>query len=446
VELMPASARPYIGGSQTNSVLDLAFGYNGFGRITGDEVGSVGGGRGGPAGGGVGMWGETGLTRMFNADNGGQVSWLLPAALVLLGAGLVLARRAVRTDRTRAGFILWGGWLLGTGLTFSLMAGIFHAYYDVALAPAIGALVGMGVSLLWRRGDRPAMLTLAAVLALTAIWASVLLGRSADFLPWLAPTVLVVGIGAAILLAALQFGARSVSRLATTAVLAAGIGAGLAGPAAYALDTASTSFNGAIPSAGPAVAGARGFPGGGPGRGPGALPGGGAFPGGGAGAFPGGGAGVLPGRGPGAVPGGGAFPGAGPGGGAFPGGGGRGGGAGGLLNAATPNAAVVEALKANADQYTWVAATVGSNNAAGLQLASGAPVMPIGGFNGSDPSPTLAQFQQYVAEGRIHYFVGGNGFNANGGSRAAQEIAAWVSQNFTATIIGGVTFYDLTAR
>jgi 4-amino-4-deoxy-L-arabinose transferase-like glycosyltransferase len=446
VELMPASARPYIGGSQTNSVLDLAFGYNGFGRITGDEVGSVGGGRGGPAGGGVGMWGETGLTRMFNADNGGQVSWLLPAALVLLCAGLVLAGRAARTDRTRAGFILWGGWLLGTGITFSLMAGIFHAYYDVALAPAIGALVGMGVSPLWRRGDRPAMLTLAAVLALTAIWASVLLGRSADFLPWLAPTVLVVGIGAAILLAAFQLGARSVPRLATTAVLAAGIGAGLAGPAAYALDTASTSFNGAIPSAGPAVAGARGFPGGGPGRGPGALPGGGAFPGGGAGAFPGGGGGAFPGRGPGAVPGGGAFPGGGPGGGAFPGGGGRGGGAGGLLNAATPNAAVVEALKANADQYTWVAATVGSNNAAGLQLASGAPVMPIGGFNGSDPSPTLAQFQQYVADGRIHYFVGGNGFNANGGSRAAQEIAAWVGQNFTATTIGGVTFYDLTAR
>ncbi len=447
VELMPASARPYIGGSQTNSVLDLAFGYNGFGRITGEEVGSVGGGRGGPAGGGVGMWGETGLTRMFNADNGGQVSWLLPAALVLLCAGLVLAGRAVRTDRTRAGFILWGGWLLGTGITFSLMAGIFHAYYDVALAPAIGALVGMGVTVLWRRGDRPAMLTLAAVLAVTAIWASVLLGRSADFLPWLAPTVLVVGIGAAIVLAAVQLGARSMPRLATTALLAAGIGAGLAGPAAYALDTTSADHNGAIPSAGPAVAGARGFPGGGPGRGPGAFPGGGggAFPGGGQGGFPGGGAGAFPGGGPGRGPG--AVPGGGPGAGAFPGGGGgRGGGAGGLLNAAAPNSEVVAALNGDADRYTWVAATIGSNNAAGLQLATGRSVMPIGGFNGSDPSPTLSQFQEYVAQGRIHYFVGGDGFNANGGSRAAQEIAAWVSQNFTAATIGGVTFYDLTSR
>jgi hypothetical protein len=291
------------------------------------------------------------------------------------------------------------------------------------------------------------------VLAVTAIWASVLLGRSAEYLPWLAPTVLVVGVGAAILLAAIQLGARSVPRLVTFAAVAAGIGAALAGPAAYAVDTASTDHNGAIPSAGPAVAGGRGFPGGGPGRGPGALPGGGqgAFPGGGGGqgAFPGGGGGQFPDGGGGQFPGGpGAFPGA-PGG--FRAGGpgpanGRTGGPGGLLNAATPNSAVVAALEADAGRYTWVAATIGSNNAAGLQLATNLPVMPIGGFNGSDPSPTLAQFQQYVAQRQIHYFVGGEGFNANGGSRAAQEIAAWVSQNFTATTIGGLTFYDLTAR
>jgi 4-amino-4-deoxy-L-arabinose transferase-like glycosyltransferase len=107
---------------------------------------------------------------------------------------------------------------------------------------------------------------------------------------------------------------------------------------------------------------------------------------------------------------------------------------------------VIAALTADADRFTWVAATIGSNNAAGLQLATGRPVMPIGGFNGSDPSPTLAQFQRYVGDGRIHYFIGGIGFNANGGSRAAQQIASWVSQNFAATTISGVTVYDLTAR
>jgi hypothetical protein len=92
-----------------------------------------------------------------------------------------------------------------------------------------------------------------------------------------------------------------------------------------------------------------------------------------------------------------------------------------------------------------VAATIGSNNASGYQLATGRPVMAVGGFNGSDPSPTLAQFQRYVADGKIHYFVGGGGFRANGGSSAAQEIASWVTENFTAKTVDGVTVYDLTS-
>ena len=126
-----------------------------------------------------------------------------------------------------------------------------------------------------------------------------------------------------------------------------------------------------------------------------------------------------------------------------PNGGGPGGG--GLLDARTPDATLVAALRADAGAYTWVAATVGSNNAAGLQLAAGLPVMAIGGFNGSDPSPTLAQFQRYVAEGRVHYFLGGGGFRgANGGSRESSEIANWVQETFTAETIGGQTVYDLS--
>jgi hypothetical protein len=122
------------------------------------------------------------------------------------------------------------------------------------------------------------------------------------------------------------------------------------------------------------------------------------------------------------------------------------GGMGGLLGAGTPSADVVKALQANASKYTWAAAAVGANNAAGYQLGSGEAVMPIGGFNGSDPSPTLAQFQQYVAKGQIHYFIGGGGFQANGGSQASSDISTWVTAHFTATTIGGVTLYDLTQQ
>ena len=118
VQLVPAADRPYIGGSQNNSLWNLIFGYNGFGRLTGNESGSVGGG--GTTG---SRWGVTGLLRLFNSDFGGQVSWLIPAAVILLAAGLAVTWRAGRTDRTRAGLIIWGGWLLLTAVVFSLGQG-----------------------------------------------------------------------------------------------------------------------------------------------------------------------------------------------------------------------------------------------------------------------------------------------------------------------------------
>jgi 4-amino-4-deoxy-L-arabinose transferase-like glycosyltransferase len=426
VELTPASMRPYIGGSQTNSVLELTFGYNGLGRLTGDETGSVGGGPGGG-------WGQTGWTRMFGAEVGGQIAWLLPAALLLLAAGLWLTRRAPRTNRARAGFALWGGWLLVTAAVFSFMQGIFHAYYAVALAPAVGALVGMGATGLWEVRQHP--LTrwwLAATMAVTAVWSWVLLRRTPEWHPWLAPLVLVAGLAVAALVAALPWrdGARLAGMGGGRRLAAAGAGAGLlvalAGPAAYALDTAGTPKGGAIPSAGPAVQGGGPGPGGGP-RG-GFRGGGGPPPGfGGGGGPPGGGLG-------------------GPGGGLGAPGGGRG-GMGGLLDGATPDAELVALLRRDADRYTWVAAAVGSNSAAGVQLATGEPVMAIGGFNGSDPAPSLEQFQRYVAEGRIHWFLGGGRMGGSmGGSDTAAEIAAWVADNFTATSVGGATVYDLTTN
>jgi 4-amino-4-deoxy-L-arabinose transferase-like glycosyltransferase len=112
----------------------------------------------------------------------------------------------------------------------------------------------------------------------------------------------------------------------------------------------------------------------------------------------------------------------------------------------------VKLLDENAGAYTWVAASVGSNSAAGVQLATGEPVMAIGGFNGSDPTPTLAQFQKLVREGKIHYFIGGGrgpgGGGAFGGpasSGTSSQISAWVQRNFTPRTVGGTTIYDVTA-
>jgi 4-amino-4-deoxy-L-arabinose transferase-like glycosyltransferase len=322
------------------------------------------------------------------------------------------------------------------------MQGIFHAYYAVALAPAVAALVGMGATGLWEVRRNLAMRCwLAATLAVTASWSYVLLRRTPDWHPGLAPLVLVGGLAVAGLLAALPLQERLGLRWAgrggrrvAGAVAVAGLLVVLAGPAAYSLDTAATAHGGAIPSAGPSVRGA------GPGGGPGGFRNG-QPPGFGRGG---------PGRGFGQGQGQGAFPGFGQGQGGTGQGfgqggpGGRQGGLGGLLDGGTPDAELVALLQQDADRYSWVAAAIGSNSAAGVQLATGDPVMAIGGFNGSDPAPTLAQFQRYVAEGRIHYFLGGGRMGGSmGGSDAARQIAAWVADNFTATSVGGATVYDL---
>ncbi|WP_406014028.1 glycosyltransferase family 39 protein [Streptomyces sp. NBC_00984] len=455
VELWPASSRPYIGGSQNNSFLELTFGYNGLGRINGEETGSVGGG-GGPGGGSGGQWGETGIGRMFNSEIGGQISWLLPAALILLVAGVWLTWRAKRTDTARAAFLAWGSSLLMTAAVFSFMAGIFHQYYTVALAPYVAALIGMGATVLWEERSRWwAGATLGGTVAVTAYWSYVLLGRTPDHLPWLRTVVLVAGIAGAL---GLLFASRLGRRPALVAV-GLGLVVSLAGPAAYTVSTLNTGHQGSIVTAGPSSGGMGGPGGGGGGRG---GPGGGMRPpgqgnqqgnnqqGGGMGRPP---TGTPPGQGQGQGQGqmqggpgtsqNGQQPGAKPGmGEGF--GGGDGGGMGGLLNGASVGAEAEALLEKDAGDYTWAAAAVGSQNAASYQLTTGDPVMAIGGFNGSDPSPTLARFKQYVEDGRVHYFIAGKMGGGGGDSGASSQISSWVEDNFEKVAAGSATFYDLT--
>ncbi|WP_123028486.1 ArnT family glycosyltransferase [Mycolicibacterium stellerae] len=390
VELWPADSRPYIGGSSSNSLLQLALGYNGIDRIAGG--GSPGGGPGGGPGGSGGpggagnvlFGGEPGIGRMFGQSMGTEVSWLLPAALIGLAAALWLTRRAARTDQLRASLLLWGGWLLVTAAVFSFMDGIIHPYYTVALAPAIAALVGISVRELWRVRDRLwSRLVLAAMSASTGVWAFVLLDRTPDWLPALRWAVLV---GSVLMAAMLAAGAHRKGTL--VAVLAAGaILFGVAAPAAYAVETVATAHNGAISTSGPSKGDASGFPGGG-----------------------------------------------GPGGSGGPGG------------RMAENEALVELLQGLDNR--WAAATIGSMGASTLELKSGASIMAIGGFTGGDNSPTLAQFQDYVANHDVRYFIEGEHFGPPGhrGSGTASEITDWVKQNFASSDVGGSTVYDLTAH
>ena len=420
VELIPPASRPYIGGSQTNSVLDVLLGYDGLGRIFGQGAGAAGGG-----GGGGGFSGVPGILRLFNAEFGGQVSWLLPLAAGATGLGLWVRRHAPRTDARRAGYLLWGGWLAVHVLVFSFMSGIIHSYYAVVMAPAIGALVGAGIVELWRLRARTAWagVVLGAAILGSAVWAWALLERTPDFVPGLGVAIVAVALFVAVVVA-LPAG----DRWGRGVALAVGLGIAVlvAAPAAYAVDTMGTAYSGGTVAAGPAVAGSGG--------GPGIA---GRAPGAGTGTVDGGGApGLADGDRPAGAPPTGAFPG-----GVAPTGGpglGRGGGLGGQVDAA-----LTDYLAANQGVATWIVAVSGAEQAGSIQLATGLPVMAMGGFNGGDPAPTLDQLKAYVASGQLRYVLVGGGGGPNGGS---STITDWVTANGTlVSEVGDGSLYDLSA-
>jgi 4-amino-4-deoxy-L-arabinose transferase-like glycosyltransferase len=402
VALTPASSRPYIGSTTDNSILSLVFGYNGLSRIFGQggPAGGAGPGGGGGVGGGAGFGGAAGWLRLFNSENAGQISWLLPFAAVGLLAGLWVTRKGRRTDLGRAGWLLWGGWALVTFTVFSKAQGIFHAYYSVQLAPAAAALAGAGGLALWRLGRTHRWLrwVLPASIILTAAWAVALLDLTPTYLPWLRPAIVV---GAVLATAGLWLGGVLRHRLLVGVAAGIAVLTLLAGPTAYSITTVRTPATGSIVLAGPTTSGTGrgGF--GGPG-------GGGGF--------------------------------AGPGGGA-----------------STTETALVDYLEANRGDATYLVAAFGSQSSSSIIIASGQPVVTIGGFNGSDPAPTLAQFEQLVSSGQLRYVLiggggggGGGGFGGPGGNGTTGDISSWVTQHGTAVPASayggsgsGGTLYDL---
>jgi 4-amino-4-deoxy-L-arabinose transferase-like glycosyltransferase len=346
VELTPASSRPWVGGSPLDSPLDLAFGYNGLGRLTGNESGA-----------GVRVLGPRSAWRLLGSA-ADQFGWLLPAAVVGLGACLVLLRARPRTDPLRAAVVLWGGWALPTALVFSVMQGVWHPYYTVELAPAVAALTALGATVLWRRRTTGAVAVLAAGSLLTTAWALSLVDRSQEADGPVAALVLFCGLVGVLLLGAGGTADRGVARMGAALLL---VGA-LLGPATWSLATAALPHTGSDVRAGPDA---------------------------------------------------------------------------GTPSLADTPPALLRVLRSDTDDWTWTAATVG-RRAADLQLAAGAPVMPIGGFFGRDPAPTLAQFEAQVRRHHVHWYVPGLH-----GSGPALRIDRWVRRHASAVHVGSMTIYDL---
>ncbi|MFI5962253.1 ArnT family glycosyltransferase [Streptomyces asoensis] len=429
VDLIPASSRPYIGGSTDNTVWDLVIGYNGFGRVFGasSSVGSQGNG--------ASFGGEAGPYRMFNEIMGGQISWLIPFAVVALAAGLVLRGRAPRTDARRAALLLWGGWFVLHYLTFALAEGTFHPYYVTAMAPGVAALAGAGgVMLLGAFRERPAARwgwVLPAAVAVSSAWAVVLLRRVSGSGALYTTAEVVAGVAGAAAVTGLLLARFTARRRLTGVAALAAVVALLAGPAAYSAAAAGSVTDGTNPTAGPTT----GRTGGAGGRGPGAADGG---PGTGSATAPGGsgegketagrpsdsggstsgGDAAEPGTTESGTAGSGTESGA--------AGGRAGAGAG---SGSQVSSAMITYLKKHRDGATWLVAVATDQTASSVILESGEPVISMGGWSGSDDAMTLARLKSLVKAGSLHYVVVGDG---GGQGSSAAEVAAWVEANGTA--------------
>lgn len=240
VSLWPG-AKPFVGSTTDGSIWQLAFGYNGLTRLVGGDSG-IGGGYGASVGADFG--GSPGLLRLFNAEVGGQIAWLLPLALVALVVAACRARGAA--PDVKAGWALWGGWLVAGALVFSLTGGIFHAYYTAELAPAIASLAAAGLATAWRWYREGNRYVLPLAVAGTAAFAFLLLARTPSWTPWLRYAVVALAVVAVV----------AAFARASAVMAVAGLAAMVAGPAAYVVDTAVqpiTVLQAGDPSAGPAA-------------------------------------------------------------------------------------------------------------------------------------------------------------------------------------------------
>ncbi|MGW4909185.1 ArnT family glycosyltransferase [Streptomyces sp. NPDC004270] len=459
VALWPGD-RPYIGGSKDGSAWDLVIGYNGLGRVFGSSDGTpqgMGGSGGGFAG---GFGGQPGLSRLFEAQVGGQISWLLPVcglALVVAVVGAVLRRRGRVSDSAvlpASGWLLWGTWLVVCAAVFSTQKGIFHPYYTTQLAPAIAALCGGLTAALvrvHRAGLRWTPPVGVAAVVVSVAWAVVLIRREPDWNGWLVWPVLLVGCAAVVLLVL----SRRRGRLLTVAGCAAVASVVLA-PGAWAVTVpGSTSMGGSNPTAGPLT---LGFGGGGgmprqsenngdllsdmPSGMPSNMPG---LPGGGTpsgqtgtpstGGMPSGvstgGANEMP-----SAPGGSgsndrdtpSFPGAGSG--RAPGGGGF--GDAGLT--ADQRRIIQYAVEHAPDARIKLAVEGGAMSASTFILGTDETVIGMGGFTNSDNAPSVTQLEKWTKNGELRYILGsdtnGGGMPARSGGYTQQR-SDWIAAHCT---------------
>ncbi len=451
VDAVPANERPYIGGSGDNSVIGLIINYNGIHRLengmdmggrNGSQVGpgfhpGMGGipenisgrdnrfpfdnrtainGTGGPPGGGMNDTGTPGLFRLFGGGLGGQLSWLLPFALIGLLAWLRRPLKSMFCKTHEKGIIdekalvLIGMflWLLPGLIYFSFTTGFWHPYYLATIAPPIAALVGIGAFVMYqayqRTDDIKGWLIVLAILVTGLVEVQMLL-YTAEWSGILTPIVLVVTVLSTVILAGLKISNKRKCWKYSRIVAIIGIAILFVSPLVWAFTPLLYGDGGTIPGAGPGGSQRGGnFGGTPPGNsfGTGPLNYGLDYSQGYAGtaAIPGG---LGPGR----------------------------------MNLSSSSKLKNFLISHRAGEKWILAVTSAMGESSSLIIETGYPVMALGGFSGTDRVLSTDNLAQLIKDGKVKYFLvpsqnESGGASPGGGMFSGNtEIFSWVANQCT---------------
>lgn len=386
IELTPPSQRPWIGGSATNSSLELTFGYNGLGRLTGNTaLGAVN-----PMGfqGVVGH--DAGPLRLLTINYAPEVAWFLPLSFV--GAGIML----VKLLRGRYGqpqsilAVLTTAWFVTTFVILSFMTGDIHPYYTSMIALPMAVLSAEAFHSLWTHRQMTFSLRSAALMLLVSVFvASGILTWFETWHRWPATAVKTAGVAIALVLLLPGLGGRPKIVMGALAAAAATV---LLIPSLFVAESVATSQQGSFPISGPVPSAeswhrrdaeqlrldergkyalARGEP-------------------------------VVP--------------------------------------------RIADLVGNVPDNVRWAAATTGSENAALYQLSARRPVMAIGGFSARDSFPSLDVLQKYVADGELAYYIHQPGILDWSSSSNTLAVVSWIEDNYEFEDIDGVRLYDMARK
>jgi 4-amino-4-deoxy-L-arabinose transferase-like glycosyltransferase len=381
VQLTSPSQRPYIGGSRNNSAIELTFGYNGLDRLTGeDAIRTLPAGLAGSA-----DQLDSGFQRFLQPQFSGQSGWFLPLAAAGLCLGIWWVWRRQAPPGARALLLLCCVWFAGAVTVVAFMSGIVHPYYILTAVPPMCALAAVAF-MHFLGGLHKSRTRFFAAITLTAsmIFAYITVSRSTADFPGLPQAMLV--IWGVVIAGVLLRAPNPVVAQATSGILVATL---LLGPILWSLNTVLNSHNGAGVVSGPSILGMRtdDRTRASPDTPPSLLA---------------------------------------------------------VMYGDLPSAALLERLRNHPPSTTWAAAVVGSETAANYQLESGHAVLPLGGFDGTDPFPTLEQFTDLVGQGRVGSVVIQNlpPLPLEGRGESAR-IVEWVRARFTAERIDGAEYFRL---